>query len=152
MQSDVLCNYDIVLFSYHYYCYVLSRMLITMLSYNLSIGLIQYCYMMLIIVFPWVCVFTICCLYFAAKFAVLLCADWIKDNLPHSTRVLVTYIFCLIGLIGLNYRILQRMYQQRNVMSRYKIVEQNKYKKNKLEKNGKKTSNPKSLPETTESL
>ena len=37
-------------------------------------------------------------------------------------------------------------------MSRYKIVEQNKYKKYKLEKNGKKTSNPKSLPETTESL
>ena len=66
--------------------------------------------------------------------------------------VVLTYLICLNGLIGLNFRILKRMYQQRKIMSRYKHVRKYKHSNAKLKKYGKKTSKPDSITDKTESL
>ena len=66
--------------------------------------------------------------------------------------IILSYIFCLNGMIGLNFRILQRMFRQRKIMSRYKTVRKNKHPQTKQETNVKKTSKSESIAETTESL
>ena len=62
------------------------------------------------------------------------------------TCMSLSYLLCLIGLIGLNIRILQEY------LKLYRKVQQYKYSNAKLEKQVKKTSEPENIPETTESL
>ena len=64
----------------------------------------------------------------------------------------LSYIFCLIGLIVLNFRILQKMYQQKKIMARYRNVRHKTHTPIELEKNEKKTSNAENIHEAAESL
>ena len=76
------------------------------------------------------------------------CALAIKFSL---TFIILSYIFCLNGMIGLNFRILQRMVRQRKIMSRYKNVRKNKHSQIKQEQNVKNASKSESIAETIES-